>query len=355
MRVELLLFTALAHLSSQGSASGDRFSTPAPPLVSVFLFVRDQPQLLGDWMLHAMRVFSPPNVYVIDNNSTDAAARRILDRARAAGVHIFPSRSKFTRKHRLLSALMNLTRARAPFLVPLDVDEFVGAWQPQTQSYSFGKEAILREFRQLPRDGRAYKFGWVTPHLCGRHDDTAARRPAVAAVKFSPRTTMTTPPNAKNPTGCASKTFFDASSFEWTDQGNHHGRFRCVGARAGECSSCFHTEDTHGLTLVHFGAKHSMTWPAFRDKMMRGAHAYDHVTKQSEEECSGKYGEHYCSFLVEYRRSGDATMEARFLAEQRGATQICTAPDELSLSRSLFAGGNGDAHFHPDRHSWMNA
>ena len=307
------------------------------PSVRLYLFVRDQPELLEDWLRFHAHVFSAANIVIVDHQTTDPLAKQVLARAAAAGAEVIPYDGEFELKHKVLSRLMLSARDRADFLVPIDVDEFVGVWRPANQSYTFAKEAILHEFQQLPRDGRKYKFGWVNPHVC-RHDVEAGRRPAVYATKFPKRAAMIKSPDVDNPTGCISKTFFPADTFIATDQGNHGGtvqRDKTIPCQPGDCSSCFHTEEAHGLTLIHFGSRHSMTYANYREKMVRGAHSYNHEAKASERMCVSTQGSHYCEFWTRLKVLGDVVVRDEFHASED--RRICSGPDELALSNALLA------------------
>ena len=322
--------TALLATHRHAPTTGSR----PVPRVHLYLFVKDQAELLGDWIRFHTHVFSAANLHIVDHQTTDGVARRFLDEASASGAHVVPHEGDFKDKHKVLSKLMRSTGGDAEFLVPLDVDEFVGVWRPSNRSYTFQKADIMDEFARLPRDGRKYKFGWVNPHIC-RHDDPASRRPAVYATKFPKRSAMMISPTAGNPSGCVSKTFFPADSFIATDQGNHEGRVQrdlTIPCKPRDCSSCYHTEETHGLTLVHLGARHAMTYQNYRGKMIRGALSYNHDATARERDCK-PLGHHYCKFWVQLKALGDVGMRNAFhAAEDRS---VCAGPDTFALSHML--------------------
>lgn len=214
---------------------------------------------------------------------------------------------------------------------PLDVDEYVGVFNQSHGNWTFEAEAILQEFRKLPRDGRKYKWGWVNPSLCPQQDSVAGadNRPAVFATNF---------PKPKPMSACTSKTFFPAGTFIATDQGNHHGeverdRTRPCDPLAG-CSSCFIAAPEHGLTLVHFGSTAAMGWSRYRRKMVRGAFAYSHTSRTSIDDCKGKYGEHYCKFWFSLRTLGETRSRTNFY-EARERAHLCNGTEVAGLSGAV--------------------
>lgn len=263
--------------------------------VHVFTFHKNEHDLLADWLTYHFRIFGPSNVHIIDNNSTIPSVVDILNIARAAGVDVHSYTGPFNQKKNVLTRIMHdviLSDSTIDWVVPLDVDEFV-VGRLSAGVYTTDRNAILQTIDHLPRDGHKFKFGQITAILC---DSALAsqRRRLLDAVFFGYPTAI----------NCKSKTFYPAPGFLSTDQGNHRGKviadfFCSKNQTTRSCAGCGCFHETN-LSIVHYGAK-AMSWPAYKAKMIRGAHAYAH---HIESKCSGN-GSHYCRFIQDLNRHGE--------------------------------------------------
>ena len=187
------------------------------PTIAVFLFNRNNVHFLRDWLAYYAYLFTPRNLYIIDHSSTDSKVVALL---RASGAHVTQFSGHFTEKHAALTHIMHRQSAAADFLIPVDVDEFIGSFR--SGSYSFERAAVHAEFERLlpSMDGRAYKFGWVQAELCRIPARREPMRPAALAQKIGH-------PFCNEKRGrMISKTFYPAKDFIATDQGNHFGTVR---------------------------------------------------------------------------------------------------------------------------------
>jgi hypothetical protein len=273
------------------------FAALSSPRVRVYLFNKDSPELLQDWVTHHSSIFGPQNVHILDHSSTDPAAIATLRAASARGVEVSRRSGPFAQKARMLTELMRAQRSRADIAVPLDVDEFVGTYNGV---YSFDARSVLSEFCQLWRrtesGARKYAFGVASPTMC----DVNACRFAMRSPASSNLTFLGRPSSVwvQNSYTCRRKTFYPAATFDYTDQGNHIGGLigeppssraahkRCSGRRYAMFPSW------HRLIIAHLSSA-AMPYEMFAAKMRRGAAAYG-FSKQSR--CVGN-GYHYCAFL----------------------------------------------------------
>ena len=267
------------------------------PRIRVFLFNKDSPELLHDWVMHHSSIFGPENVHILDHSSTDPMALATLRLASARGAHVTTRSGPFTQKANMLSELMRTQVRRADFLVPLDVDEFIGVYRNRV--YSFSISDILAEFRLLwssARDGKTmYKFGLTDPASC---NETTCRfsmaSPATLNLSFTGRPLSTW--DKKPTTTCKEKTFYPAATFSSTDQGNHFGILVGDKHPARRCADIVRSYATfperHGLILAHLSIS-AMPYKMYMTKMRRGAEVYGF---KNTSKCGGQ-GQHYCRFL----------------------------------------------------------
>ncbi len=212
--------------------------------VCCFSMVKDEADIIEDWLRYAIALFGPGNVVVLDDASSDGTSDILLHYRAFIRTERVCSNSAGPSKGELMSAAMNADKNAYDLLVPLDADEFVGeqnSWTPGTI--------------------RGVMAGLDVVH--------------VGRFKF-PLTYQAIPPLAVHPKGIRSieafsvtsyeffvsrhtdfaKTFFSARHFLSVDSGNHHGT-----------SACERVDHT-SLWLYHFPAR---SLDQFARKILNGA------------------------------------------------------------------------------------
>jgi hypothetical protein len=269
------------------------------PRVRVFLFNKDNPGLLRDWVIHHTSLFGNENVHILDHSSTDPVTIATLRTAAARGVNVTVYDGPFTHKAIQLSELMRSQLSQADFLVPLDVDEFIGTYRHS--EHSFSARDVLEEFRLLwpsAREGKVkYKFGIASPAAC---DLSACQfsnnSPASSNLIFFQRPDAVRDKGNKKK-GCMHKTFYPAKTFSFTDQGNHVGGLvgESHSARRRLCDAIYRTHfvfpDNHALILAHLDL--ALPYQMHTHKYANGAKVYGFTNRSR---CTGK-GIHYCRFM----------------------------------------------------------
>src|SRR3954471_2702892 len=105
--------------------------------------IKDEVDIVEDWLRHTLDLFGSGNVYVLDNESTDGT-QSILRHYRP---HVWSESVKANvegaAKGQLVTAMMREHRHDCDFLVPLDGDEFIGLQN------SWDREGILGTFARL--------------------------------------------------------------------------------------------------------------------------------------------------------------------------------------------------------------
>lgn len=270
----------------------------ASPVVRVFLFNQDSPELLQDWVLHHTALFGPGSVHIVDHVSSHPVTLATLRLATALGVKVTSRQGHFSHKAALLSEEMRSYRQGADFLLPLDVDEFIGIHREDR--FSFRVEEVQAEFaRLLPssHSNRRYKFGMARPAFCDNSSclSSSTRSPASMRLSFvdSPDSVFDHPVERF----CYHKTFFPAAAFHSTDQGNNFGKLRNVTLAASKrnCGAVMKHALSfprhHALILAHMDSV--MPYKMKQEKIVRNARAYGFTLNSK---CAGS-GHHYCSEL----------------------------------------------------------
>ena len=73
----LVVLHATARQSSTAQ-SQSKVVSGSRPSVRLYLFVRDQPEMLEDWVRFHAHVFSAANIVIVDHQTTDPLAKQVL-------------------------------------------------------------------------------------------------------------------------------------------------------------------------------------------------------------------------------------------------------------------------------------
>ena len=199
--------------------------------IKCFAMIKDEVDIVEDWLRHHLDLFGSGNVYVLDNESTDGT-EAILDKYRP---HVWSETVKASvegpSKGELVTSLMLERKDDCDLLVPLDGDEFIGLQN------TWNREAILAEFERLdPRAHGRFKFTLNYEAIAPDEDVTFPCRSLkdfrIVSYEFVGH-------EHKN----YAKTFYVSDAFIKSDNGNHYGESRLLGVE--------HT----GLWLYHYPAR----------------------------------------------------------------------------------------------------
>jgi len=255
--------------------------------IKCFAMVKDEIDIIEDWLRHAISVFGPGNVYVLDDGSSDGTEAVLHNYRREICSRTVRAAAEGPAKGKLITALMEEQRASCDLLVPLDGDEFVGLQN------SWDSQDIRAAFENLDtaRFGR-FKFT-LTYQVVPPVDDTPF--PIRSLTDF----TVTSYEFFGDEYKDFAKTFYSADSFVRTDNGNHFGE----STNGAVCYS--------DLWLYHY---HARSLNQYRDKVLKGAaytnywakHQYSrHWKRAYEAHLNGKFAEYYditqCRFPLHRR------------------------------------------------------
>jgi hypothetical protein len=128
--------------------------------VCVVMMQRDETRLLRFWWTYHAALFSPENIVILDNNSTDYSVRRFLDDVARKGTDVrydFHTHADFNNKGRHMLDAMGSMRAKGrEFFFPLDCDEFIALRTPKGVTLS-----PMRIRREIARVGDETLCGTV--------------------------------------------------------------------------------------------------------------------------------------------------------------------------------------------------
>jgi Glycosyl transferase family 2 len=177
-------------------------------IVKVFCMLKDEADILEDWLIYHGYLFGYRNLYLADNCSTDVQCRLILERYAAKGANVVfdvPG-PQFLRKGDYLREWAVATCPPETIFLPLDVDEFL-LYRRGTGKYTTNKRLILTELRSLPSAFQAFR---ITEALLSANTALEYQRPAREMIRFYS-------------TADKDKHFFRLGSLRCLDRGFHYG------------------------------------------------------------------------------------------------------------------------------------
>jgi len=324
-------FSAALLLIAIGQGYCVQHGTERPARVVVASFVKDFPELVGDWISHHMSIFSPSNIIIIDGGSTDPATIAILRLASLQGVHVSMTPPSLIGRGHLdilkattMAHALSMRASDADFLIPLDLDEFIGTVDSKTGKLTFTKSAVRAGFdRLLPTLNRParYKFGSAGLHLCELGQClSGGLNLASTRLLAAPVTSMM---SNTAPARCMDKTFFPAAQFKFTDFGNHFGGLKtdthnpadAIRTRACDLlrNSSYAFPRDHNVIIAH--AHFAIPYPWYERKQLNFAAAWGLSSQMDCKRARTPYQRRACETL---QVSGDRNLRTQM------ATRWCT-------------------------------
>ena len=281
--------------------------------VHIFAFVKNESLLMRDWIPYHASLVGFTNVHVIDHSSTDDSDA-IYAKYQSQGLVVEKTEIPFAQKHKVLSRVMKKYVGIADFLIPLDGDEFLcartfanvadtnndvpdGRERRDQQSVILvaDRAKVLHELDELPLDGRKLMLNqFLLVNDCRDYDD-----PLLQARRFVYTPATEDVLGARTPIVHteSGKAFYPASTFLWTDQGNHFGRVANERKQPG-----FHATS---LCIAHYRV-HGLTH--FADKLQKGIAAYDLEDKPDNYDGAGN---HWFKWMLKVRETDIETVFCR--------------------------------------------
>jgi len=100
-------------------------------IIKLLMMCKNESDMLDPWIKYHGSLFGYRNLYIFDNGSTEAAAKKSLIEAESLGVHVdrsHPEHSDFIAKGDILAAHIKKLDIEDPadFYIPIDCDELLG-------------------------------------------------------------------------------------------------------------------------------------------------------------------------------------------------------------------------------------
>lgn len=125
--------------------------------IKVFTMVKDEADIVREWILYHGNLFGLENLYIVDNGSTDGTLE-IIQEFVQKGVHLF-FEADYRKKGIVMTALIREYAPRG-IAYPIDIDEFIVHFDKPTNTISADKRTILEYFYSLPSSA-VYKTNYI--------------------------------------------------------------------------------------------------------------------------------------------------------------------------------------------------
>lgn len=173
--------------------------------VKLFTMVKDEADIVREWIIYHGNLFGYEHLYIVDNGSTDGTLEIIQSFAQT-GIHIFHE-ADYRKKGDVMTALIREHSPRG-IAYPIDIDEFVVHYDKATKKISADKETIMKYLYSLPISA-VYKTNYILTGVETSSGYTNAVLEATCGLYMD--------------WGNWAKSFFTASLFTGTiDHGNHY-------------------------------------------------------------------------------------------------------------------------------------
>jgi hypothetical protein len=123
-------------------------------MVKIFTMVKDEADIVNDWIIYHASMFGYDNIYVIDNYSTDGTYE--LLQKYTPGINLYRERD-YKKKGEYMTHLIN-TYAKNNIAFPIDIDEFIVYYD--NNNISVDKNVLNPYLNNLPK-ARVYKANYI--------------------------------------------------------------------------------------------------------------------------------------------------------------------------------------------------
>lgn len=140
-------------------------------MVKIFTMVKDEVDVIKDWIIYHGSLFGWTNIYIIDNYSTDGTYE-IIQECESLGINIFRE-TDYKKKGEYMTLLIKKFASNERFAFPIDIDEFIVYCEPNSKQVIFDKKLINDYFDGLPISG-LYKANYLIPVLTNPYGSNRA-------------------------------------------------------------------------------------------------------------------------------------------------------------------------------------
>jgi len=127
-------------------------------MVKIFTMVKDELDIVIDWVIYHGHIFGFSNLYIIDNYSSDGTYEALKKMKEEFKINVIQL-PDYKKKGLYMTFFMrNICNNELAF--PIDIDEFIVCYNKNTNKISCNKETFFMELSHLPRVP-VYKMNYI--------------------------------------------------------------------------------------------------------------------------------------------------------------------------------------------------
>lgn len=124
--------------------------------IKLFTIVKDETDIVAEWVHYHGQIFGYSNLYIIDNMSTDGTYEKLLNLKQNHGCSVVQM-ADYKLKGEYMSRSIGVFCSdktddgnyKTPIAYPLDIDEFIACYDKETHTVSCDKSKILAYFNDV--------------------------------------------------------------------------------------------------------------------------------------------------------------------------------------------------------------
>ncbi len=141
-------------------------------MVKIFTMVKDEVDVIRDWIIYHGCMFGWQNIHIIDNYSTDGTYEAISEFKDL--IHIFRE-PDYKKKGEYMKNLINIYSYGGDCIAfPIDIDEFIIYYDRNDGVVSVDKHLINSYMHTLP-EAKIYKCNYINPILTNKYGHSRAQ------------------------------------------------------------------------------------------------------------------------------------------------------------------------------------
>ena len=126
-------------------------------MVKIITMVKDEVDIVSDWVLYHGYIFGFQNIYVIDNYSTDGTYEELL---KFKDLITVSRETTYNKKGKYMRSYIDKYCEDGEIAFPMDIDEFIVHFDYSTRQISVDKNILINYIKNLPPHN-VYKMNYI--------------------------------------------------------------------------------------------------------------------------------------------------------------------------------------------------
>lgn len=135
-------------------------------MVKILTMVKDEADIVEDWIIYHGSMFGFNNLYIIDNYSTDGTYEKIMKLKSETSINVYREWDYSLKGVHMTDLIKNYCRNER-FSFPIDIDEFIVLYDKNSNNISIDKTKIINYFNNLP-DNKVYKTNYIISKITNK-------------------------------------------------------------------------------------------------------------------------------------------------------------------------------------------